>query len=105
MTDLMLIASADPFKIVARNHRLQHEDAECVGSDFESREERSDRLYREHTESLLVESAEKVAAQEARFDAEDRAWRETHPQEPSAEALQQAREYMARAIAQREGSR
>jgi len=90
--DLMRIASADQF--IAREHRLAHEDAECTGADYETLIERIERHDRERQEDALVASAEAVDAREARWDAEDRAWREAYPV-VSEEALKMAREYMA----------
>ena len=91
--DLMRIASADQF--IAREHRLAHEDAECEGADYETLLERIERHDRERQEDALIASAEAVDDREARFDAEDRSWREAHPVVPSEESLQRAREYMA----------
>jgi hypothetical protein len=89
---LMQIARADQF--LAREHRLAHEDAECAGADYETREERQERQHRERTEDALIASAEFEDAAQGRWDAEDRRWREEHPQPPSEAAMAAARRYM-----------
>jgi hypothetical protein len=93
---LMIVASADPFRVVASDRFHQHDDQECVGAEYETREERSERRYREHTEHLLIESAERMDADLLRMDAEDRRYREAHPDPISSESLRIAAEYMAK---------
>ena len=91
-TDLMRIASAG--QLIAREHHLAHDDAEGIGANYESREERQERQHRERTEDALVASAELEDAAQGRWDREDRAWREAHPQTPSEDELKRAHEYM-----------
>ena len=93
--DLARIARADAFREVAREHRLTHEDAECIGPDYETRQEREERQHRERQEDAITAALELEPIATARWDREDRLWRETHTIEPSAAAIAAARAYMA----------
>ena len=92
----MAFASASPFRIVARYRFHQHDDQECIGYEHETREERSERLFREHTEELLIQSAEMQDADILRMEEQDRRYREEHPELVSEESLRIAAEYMAK---------
>jgi len=98
-SELMGIGSADPFLVLAaRDRRHQHDDQECVGVEYETREEKSERQFREYTEHLLVQSAEMTDADLIQMDKDDRLYRETHTLAPSEEALAAARKYMDEAL-------
>ena len=91
--DLMRIASGIQF---AREHRLQHEDAEATGADYETLAERIERHDRERNAHAAEMAAELEDAAQGCWDAEDRRWREAHPVAPSEDAIKSAVAYMDR---------
>lgn len=78
---------------IERNHEPR------FAAGVESREERSDRLFREHTEQQLVDSADLATQQQLDGDAADRRWREANPLKPTDAMPAEAQEYQARVMA------